>query len=219
MFARTALAAALLAVALAAVRNGFKNDDAAPITIAVYLESQCPDSARFVTEQLHPAWLHLRDILALDINFYGKAQDEPSPGGYAFTCQHGPEECKGNMMLTCAKKYIPSEDRYMAFVNCVMRERAGVWAGYMCAQEAGITYQGIATCSNSFEGQRLLHEVGEKQRRLSVLVSYVPLIFIDGLFSVDLLDAAEANLGKLVCETYRGPKPNSCSFYEFFVQL
>nr|XP_027232219.1 GILT-like protein 1 [Penaeus vannamei] len=207
MIARAALAAALLGVALAAVA-------APPVTISAYLESLCPDSARFVTEQLYPAWLHLREILALDINFYGKAQTAPRPGGYVFACQHGPGECEGNMMLTCAKKHIPGEDRYMAFVNCVMRELAGVRAGYMCAQEVGVSYQDIANCLNSLEGESLLHQVGEKQRRLNVSISYVPLIFVNK----DLLNEVETNLGNQVCEAYRGLKPANCSLYGFSLQ-
>ena len=41
-------------------------------------------------------------------------------GGYEFECQHGPEECEGNMMLACAKTYIPDQDTYVEFNICVM---------------------------------------------------------------------------------------------------
>lgn len=43
-------------------------------------------------------------------------------GGPAFTCQHGPAECKGNMIQSCAL-YALNEfpDSQMAFVKCQMK--------------------------------------------------------------------------------------------------
>ena len=41
-------------------------------------------------------------------------------GGYLFDCQHGDDECIGNIMLACAKKYIVQQDDYVDFSLCVM---------------------------------------------------------------------------------------------------
>lgn len=43
-------------------------------------------------------------------------------GGPQFTCQHGPAECKGNMIQSCAL-YTLNEfpDSQMAFVKCQMK--------------------------------------------------------------------------------------------------
>ena len=42
--------------------------------MSVYYESLCPDSIRFVTQQLYPNWLHFgSEILTVDLNPFGKA--------------------------------------------------------------------------------------------------------------------------------------------------
>ena len=42
--------------------------------MSVYYESLCPDSIRFVTQQLYPNWLHFGpEILTVDLNPFGKA--------------------------------------------------------------------------------------------------------------------------------------------------
>lgn len=57
-------------------------------------------------------------------------------GGYTFTCQHGPDECVGNEMLACAKKYITVQKDYVDFNICVMTAEDPPFAG-----EAVSTFQ------------------------------------------------------------------------------
>ena len=44
------------------------------VRLSVYYESLCPDSIKFVREQLFPSWQHLGvETLELDLNPFGKA--------------------------------------------------------------------------------------------------------------------------------------------------
>lgn len=58
-----------------------------------------------------------------------RRQDYPVGESYIFVCQHGANECEGNMMITCAKNLTQSEDVFMAFSNCVMDEFTAAAAG------------------------------------------------------------------------------------------
>ncbi len=46
-----------------------------------------------------------------------------------FECQHGPEECEGNMMVTCAKNLTQSEEVLLDFSHCVMEVFTAAAAG------------------------------------------------------------------------------------------
>ena len=90
------------------------------VKLSVHYESLCPDSIRFITTQLYPSWQHFgENILHLDLNPFGKAnvryleinvflyrylkyvQFSDSGSSWDFSCQHGPEECRGNKVQAC----------------------------------------------------------------------------------------------------------------------
>ncbi|XP_037773983.1 gamma-interferon-inducible lysosomal thiol reductase-like [Penaeus monodon] len=185
-------------------------EGANPVTVSVYYESLCPDSRRFVVTQLYPVWQDLKEIMLLDVNSYGKSKDSPAGDGYTFECQHGPDECEGNMMLTCAKKH-SSEEQYMSFANCTMEELVGIAAGPRCAEVSGVNYTRVEDCFNSVEGQLLQHEVGVKQAELDPPLYYVPWILINEVFTEEQLNAAQEDLRKVVCDAYEDVKPEKCS--------
>ena len=45
--------------------------------------------------------------------------DNPN-GGAFFTCQHGEEECKGNILHSCGIEHSTSTDQQVEYVNCLM---------------------------------------------------------------------------------------------------
>merc|ERR1712013_151604 len=71
------------------------------VEISVYYESLCPDSIRFVNEQLFPSWKKFKNELKVDLKPFGKANFYASGSSWNFTCQHGPEECQGNKVQAC----------------------------------------------------------------------------------------------------------------------
>ncbi|KAK8387012.1 hypothetical protein O3P69_017989 [Scylla paramamosain] len=181
-----------------------------PVKVSVYYETLCPDSEKFVITQLYPVYQELKDIMLLDVNAYGKAEDYAIGDSYIFVCQHGPDECEGNMMIACAKKLIQSEDLFMAFTNCVMTVFTAAAAGPQCAEKHGIDFAPIQRCYASSEGRRLLHEVGVKQRTAAPDLHYVPWIMINDAYTDNQQTEAEKDLKKVVCDAYKGEKPAAC---------
>lgn len=97
---------------------------AAPVQLSLYYESLCPACRDFLVMKLFPTWLLLpEEMLNITLVPYGNAQVGACPPGASgsprcrrprsdrlvpqernisgkldFECQHGPEECLGNMM-------------------------------------------------------------------------------------------------------------------------
>ncbi|CAL4108468.1 unnamed protein product [Meganyctiphanes norvegica] len=186
--------------------------DAPPVRVTVFYECLCGDSHRFIDDQFYPTFTKLKDIMEVDTNAFGKANSTAdSNGGYTFICQHGEFECQGNIMIGCAKKYIPDLDTFQDFNYCVMNSFYPPEEGKICADQLGVDFTPIDQCATSIEGQTLLHELGEKQAQLAPDLNYVPWIIINDVWTQEQQDAAEFGLLEVVCEAYTGNLPEACA--------
>ncbi|XP_047478942.1 gamma-interferon-inducible lysosomal thiol reductase-like [Penaeus chinensis] len=183
--------------------------EADPVRVMVYLETLCPDSINFVVNQLVPARDSLTDIMAVNITAYGFASDQPSGDGYVFECQHGPGECKGNMIVVCAKKYLDHET-YVDFTLCLMSGFYPPIEGEKCAERVEVEWQPIDNCSQSVEGEQLLHEAGLEQGLLDPRPDWMPWIILNDVFTQENQHDAQEDLIDLVCRSYQGEKPEAC---------
>jgi hypothetical protein len=72
------------------------------VKVSLYYESLCPDSRRFVINQLAPHYINdgLVDSIDLQIVPFGKASKivNETDGSVTFDCQHGEQECWGNKL-------------------------------------------------------------------------------------------------------------------------
>ncbi|XP_047736937.1 gamma-interferon-inducible lysosomal thiol reductase-like [Hyalella azteca] len=211
MFLNTFMATAAALFACASAHVASSRADADPVSLQVFYESLCPDSIRFVEEQLAPVYASLSSILSVDITAYGFASDTAKPeGGYNFTCQHGPDECVGNLLLVCAKKYLPQEPEYIDFNICVMTAEYPPSAGEQCAAELGVSFAEISACWTSQEGEELLHEAGIYTAAQVPRINYVPWMISNGEHDDAIQAACEFDLEAYVCATYTGTPPLEC---------
>ena len=67
---------------------------------ALYYETLCPDCRQFMTTELYKAYQSVLDIMGITIVPYGNADEtyDSTNQTYLFVCQHGPEECLGNLI-------------------------------------------------------------------------------------------------------------------------
>jgi interferon gamma-inducible protein 30 len=125
------------------------------VQIDVYAESLCPDCREYVTGQLEIAFntANLSEIADINVWPYGNAHESQISSTYSFTCQHGAEECAGNLMETCALYKLNNHD-YLNFFICLESQisDSGTFAvaGPICAQKVNIDFSEIQSCISRY---------------------------------------------------------------------
>ena len=71
-----------------------------------------------------------------------------SEGGYEFECQHGPEECYGNLVQSCTIAHAPDYDTTVRLIVCMMSSSRPNEAGPECFTANGLDYQPIKVLRN-----------------------------------------------------------------------
>uniref|UniRef100_A0A8C9MGV3 Gamma-interferon-inducible lysosomal thiol reductase n=1 Tax=Serinus canaria TaxID=9135 RepID=A0A8C9MGV3_SERCA len=136
---------------------------AAPVELSLYYESLCPACREFLVLKLFPTWLLLpEEMLNITLVPYGNAQERNVSGKLDFQCQHGPEECLGNMME--AQNFIPCARQCLQIY----------------APEVDIGR--ISTCVQGDTGVALMHHNAQLTEALDPPHQYVPWITINGVW-------------------------------------
>lgn len=70
------------------------------VNLSVYYETLCPDCRQFITTQVWNAYQSILDIVNITFVPYGNARElyRPETKLYQYYCQHGAEECYGNLI-------------------------------------------------------------------------------------------------------------------------
>jgi len=90
-----------------------------PRVIQVFYEALCPDSARLMADKSTGLWSSFNSQKArwrFDLYPFGNARRDHWNN---VVCQHGNEECKGNVMHQCALKVLKTEEAF-ALIDCLM---------------------------------------------------------------------------------------------------
>ena len=139
--------------------------EAKPVNITLYFESLCGGFQWLIKHQLYPAFQSIGSIM--NINLDGK---------WVFTCQHGKEECIGNLIETCAIHFYPNVTDFFPFIHCT--ETSGKIprkAAPSCAQKFDLDYSEIWSCVSGDLGNKLEHEMALKTDALVPDHTYVYL--------------------------------------------
>ncbi|XP_046400077.1 GILT-like protein 1 [Ischnura elegans] len=205
---------AIAAILVLAAFSAFSSTEAqTPVQVDIYYESLCTDSIAFITKQFYPTYQKMGKYMKVNFIPYGnsnKTKDEAT-GGYTFVCQHGPEECYGNKVQSCALVHIMEDKKKVAFINCVMSAQNVTAAGLECATDHNIEFPPIDTCVNGAEGNITLAKMGDKTDALNPRLTSVPTVVFDMMYKVDEQKMATSNFMSALCSHIMGTKPTECA--------
>ncbi|RUS87390.1 hypothetical protein EGW08_004844 [Elysia chlorotica] len=181
------------------------------VEFVLYYESLCPDCRQFITEMLYPHYSNLSSIMNLTLVPYGNAQERKVGDKWVFECQHGEQECIGNLIETCAIALVKDITKYFPFINCMEKSyKQPEEAAKQCSTSFAVPLEDILKCSKSDFGNKLEHEMAAKTDALEPSHQYVPWITVNGVHTEDIQKEAQDNIVKLICDTYKGTKPQIC---------
>ncbi|KAK3801611.1 hypothetical protein RRG08_011488 [Elysia crispata] len=160
--------------------------------------------------QLGPTWekVKLTNLMTVDLLPYGNSRESQAESKWTFECQHGVNECWGNLLETCVIHYYPNTTQHLDIIRCI-EEDFVITMGYSwkdtlskCSQSHGVDISKITACTEGKEGNSLEHIVAT----FTGAHDYVPWVLIDGKHDAD----AEKNLLTQVCKAYKGTPPRVC---------
>uniref|UniRef100_A0A0B7A7L4 Saposin A-type domain-containing protein n=1 Tax=Arion vulgaris TaxID=1028688 RepID=A0A0B7A7L4_9EUPU len=187
-------------------------EDAEPVDFVLYYESLCPDCKGFITDMLFPTYEKLQSITNLTLIPYGNAEETKVGDVWQFQCQHGPQECIGNLIATCTIEIVKNITVYFPFLNCMEASNLQPnQSAAKCADQFHVPLKEIFNCVNSAHGNELEHQMALKTNALNPPHTYVPWVTLNGVHTEKIQNEAQNDLKKLLCDTYKGPKPAACS--------
>ncbi|XP_059085421.1 GILT-like protein 1 [Tigriopus californicus] len=181
--------------------------------LGLYYESLCPDSQDFFQDQFIRTYESLGQYLDVYFNPFGHATyTQTSEGGWTFECQHGPNECYGNLIQACILDRVQDQDIRSEVITCIMTstDQSTSWeeTNKKCIDVVPeLDYNDIIGCQSSTEGENLLKNMGEITLSMEPPVSWVPWVIINEVYVEDDFDATQYQLKELLCEKYLSDVP------------
>jgi len=174
-----------------------------PLKVTVLYESLCPDSRRFMQNQLDQHYPLLKDYIDVQYVPFGKA--DSNDAGTEFTCQHGLHECQSNRIQSCAIDKAANQDVQTAFAICFMttiRPGDDYWfeVADRCGKPVGIPRSEVHKCMNSDEGTQLQLRDEKITKSFYGPLRFVPTIVYDDQFDQKLQDRSLSDFKGVVCD-------------------
>ncbi|XP_022257808.1 gamma-interferon-inducible lysosomal thiol reductase-like isoform X2 [Limulus polyphemus] len=149
--------------------------------VSIYYSTLCTDSITFFSKQLWPTYTKIGSIMDVELVPFGKTKQKlPFDGTNSFECQFGPADCYGNIVQSCAVSLLNNSDLSVKFVACYFNDPYSPNRVLQCSQRFGINYNSIHQCATSKTGFQYFHQMGEKTRRLSPSLYFIPWVVING---------------------------------------
>ncbi|XP_077187623.1 gamma-interferon-inducible lysosomal thiol reductase isoform X2 [Paroedura picta] len=185
---------------------------ASPVSVQLYYECLCPACRSFVSTQLFPTWVMLNEIMNVTLVPFGNAKETKAEGKWHFECQHGQEECQGNMMEACLIHLLKDFDLYFPVIFCMESGSAVVGNLLPCLKVYApeLSLANVTACATSDLGNQLMHQNAQRTMALKPPHQYVPWIVINGKHTEILQSLAGEALFRLVCNLYQGELPPAC---------
>ena len=161
-----------------------------------------------MTGQFWKAYQAVANISNLTVVPYGNAKEtwRNETKLWQFTCQHGADECWGNLLHSCLLNYYPNTDDHLPYIHCMESDSQDDvrTASIKCAKQfPKISYNQLTSCMNSRLGNNLQHANALKTEALNPPHKYVPWVTLNGVHTEAIEQQAEADLVGLICVTYK----------------
>lgn len=175
-----------------------------PIDITLFMETLCPYCANATVNQVKPLMKHpvLGDAIRLTFVPFGNARADANATTTP-VCQHGPDECALNTLLSCAIALYPST--WFDFAVCLEEivlaasegkaSAADLSVASVAARCAPASTARLVSCAEGPLGRALTRMAGERTAALVPKHQYVPWFVVNG---VPLKSTAD-NLLAFVC--------------------
>jgi interferon gamma-inducible protein 30 len=165
--------------------------------IDIYIESLCPFSGSFVVTSFKEFHQFENKAKLADVTFYSHGKSTENNDG-TFECQHGDNECLGNLIHTCAKANLNKEE-FHSFLICLFEDvefpnEDFFESLYHCTPSS--IADSIKTCAKSETGNELQQKVAEKTPDQLT----VPYIGVDGQHDTNVEIQIEHNMLKYLCK-------------------
>lgn len=172
------------------------------VKVSVYYESLCPDSVAFIDDQLVPTFRKLSKAIDIDLVPYGKANQSQHKDHWAFTCQHGVDECKGNKLHACLVNslYPKRSNKLVRVIGCLMGNPDHLKAFPQCAKKENLNPLKFLRCAKSKKGEKLLAAFGDRTHNFTPKITYIPTIVFNDEYDKQKSKDAEADLESVVCQ-------------------
>jgi Gamma interferon inducible lysosomal thiol reductase (GILT) len=168
------------------------------VSLEAHIMSKCPDAKACLQELVIPAMEKVSDKVDFNLSFIGRCVSFSLPPFFAFgfylneahlpclacsvdnhsdsvTCEHGPSECLGNLILLCAEQLYPDPKLSLGFANCMIDDYRDIpQRGLVesCAMEHGIDFKKINNCiSDEGRAQDMLRDSVERSAEAQVSTS------------------------------------------------
>jgi len=190
-----------------------------PLDVSIYYEALCPFSRQLIMDAYPVVQQFLQSgLVNLNLVPWGKSSEKEEGGSYLFQCPHGPDECNGNMITTCAMHHLKDPSVYFPFARCIEYYAYKVptnTSAKECAKTLSIDYSPIEACATGPEGTILQHEMAAKTKALNPVVATVPWVTLNGVHTDAIQHGLTADMASYICQTLSygagGSKPEACT--------
>uniref|UniRef100_A0A6F7NYM5 Gamma interferon inducible lysosomal thiol reductase n=1 Tax=Haemonchus contortus TaxID=6289 RepID=A0A6F7NYM5_HAECO len=182
------------------------------VKLEIYMESQCPDTSRFLHKQLMKAWSLLSQTGRVELVLvpFGKARCvAKGDNDFECSCQHQANECILNQLMNCVIDRVGFPDKIVPIIDCIQGKFNLENAMQSCISNNPLLDEAeMQACATGPRGRRLLAIAGARTAALHPRLDFVPWIMIDGERNTDALYDLTENLCKKL-----EPAPEACSDY------
>ena len=172
--------------------------------IQIYIESLCPDCYYFITKSFKDFYDNVKNPNLAEIEFipYGNAQEvyNSQTKKWEFTCQHGEDECFGNLIETCAIKVMGRINSYKEII-CIESYIEEFEFDFdktleYCLENDKDVLKEIKECVNSDMGNYYQHQMAQKT---DINHKWVPWIIVDGIHDIEAENQIIESLTDYLC--------------------